>query len=144
MRGPIMLKQLVDLLHLSLPDLVISGGFITAFLTGVRLPYLLFFLWPRGLITSTDLANLFARNFSCNSTLDGSQQLPDFPFCTEQRVSSKNINAKMVSRAILKCVLQSFLLFLLSCTINAWPNLVFLPVGNLHWLCQFLNNDREI
>ena len=29
-------------------------------------------------------------------------------------------------------------MFLLSYTINAWPNLVFLPVGNLHWLCQFL------
>ena len=38
----------------------------------------------------------------------------------------------------LSCVLQSILLFLLSYTINHWPNLVFLPVGNLHQLCQFL------
>ena len=37
-----------------------------------------------------------------------------------------------------RCVLHSFLLFLLSYTINAWTNLVFLPVGNLHRLCQFL------
>ena len=27
-------------------------------------------------------------------------------------------------------------MFLLSYTINAWSILVFLPVGNLHWLCQ--------
>ena len=32
----------------------------------------------------------------------------------------------------LRCVLQSFLMFLLSYTINAWPNLALLPVGNLH------------
>ena len=31
MRGPIMLKQLVALLHLSLSDLVTSGGFATTF-----------------------------------------------------------------------------------------------------------------
>ena len=37
-----------------------------------------------------------------------------------------------------RCVLQSFLLFLLSYTINACPNLVFIPVGNFHLLCQFL------
>ena len=50
------------------------------------------------LTTSTDKANLFARNFSCNFTLDdGSQQLPDFPSRTEQRLSSKNITAKIVS-----------------------------------------------
>ena len=36
------------------------------------------------LATSTDKANLFARNISCNSTLDdGSQQLPDFPSRTD-------------------------------------------------------------
>ena len=38
----------------------------------------------------------------------------------------------------LQCFLQSLLLFLLSYTINAWLNLVFFPVGNLHWLCPFL------
>ena len=38
----------------------------------------------------------------------------------------------------LRGILQSFLLFLLSYTINAWLNLVFLPVGNLYRLCQFL------
>ena len=37
----------------------------------------------------------------------------------------------------LRCILQSFILFLLSYTINDWQNLVFLPVGNLHQLCQF-------
>ena len=99
---------------------------------------------------STDKANLFARNFSCNSTFDdGSQQLPDFPSRTEQRLGFKHITTKMVSHAIydldaskatgptefkplcfLRCVLQSFLL-------NAWTNLVFLPVGNLHHLCHF-------
>ena len=42
-----------------------------------------------------------ARNFSYNFTLDdGSQQLPDFPSRTEERINSKNITAKMVSRAI--------------------------------------------
>ena len=104
---------------------------------------------PDVLSTSTDKAILFARNYSCNSTIDdGSQQLPDFPSRTE------NITAKMVSRAIydlhpkplattesqplsLRSVLQSFLMFLLSYTINAWPNLVFLHVGNFHRLCQF-------
>ena len=56
---------------------------------------------PKVLTTSTDNADLFARDFSCNSTLDdGSQQLPDFPSRTEQKLSSKNITAKMVSRAI--------------------------------------------
>ena len=38
----------------------------------------------------------------------------------------------------LRCVLQRFLLFLLSYIINTWPYLGFLPVGNLHQLCQFL------
>ena len=56
---------------------------------------------PGVLTTSTDKANLFASNFSYNSTLDdGSQQLPGFPSRTEQKLSSKNITAKMVSRAI--------------------------------------------
>ena len=89
----------------------------------------------------------------CNSTVDdGSQQLPDFLSCTEQRLSSKNITYKMDSCAIYDIdaskatdpdripahVFSRALLFLLSYTINAWPNLVFLPVGNLHWLFQFL------
>ena len=44
-----------------------------------------------------------------------------------------------------RCVLQRFLLFLLSYTINAWPNLIFLPVGNLHRLCQFLKmTERDL
>ena len=87
------------------------------------------------LTTSTDKVNLFARKFSCNSTLDdGSQQRNDFPSCTEQKLSSKNITAKMVSCAIyilmhpkplaqtefqpssLRYVLQSFLLLFLSNT----------------------------
>ena len=72
-----MLKRLVALLHLSLSDLVTSGG--------LQLPYLLFLM-----------ANLLASNFSCNST----QQLPGFPSRAEQRLSSKNITAKMVSHAI--------------------------------------------
>ena len=46
-RGPIMLKQLVALLHLSLSDLVTSGGFATAFLTGGSLPYLIFLMAQR-------------------------------------------------------------------------------------------------
>ena len=86
--------------HLSLSDFTTSGGFATVFLTGGSLPYQLF-NGPEVLTTSTDKANLFARIFSCNSTLDdGSQQLPVFPFHTEQRLSSKNITAKMVSNAI--------------------------------------------
>ena len=99
------------------------------------------------------LCSLFAKNVSCNSTLDdGSQQFPDFPSHTEQSLSSMNITAKMVCRAIydldaskatgpdripaivLKMCNQS----LLSYTINALPNLVFLPVGYLHRFCQFL------
>ena len=117
------------------------------------LPYL--FNGPEVLTTSIDKANLFSRNFSCNSTLDdGSQQLTDFPSHTEKKLSSKNITAKMVSSAIhnldastikplaqtefqplsLRCVLHSFLLFLLSYTIGR----IFLPVGTLHRLCQFL------
>ena len=112
---------------------------------------------------STDKANLVPRNFSCNSTFDdGSQQLPDFPSRNERRLSFKNITAKMVSCAIynldasratgphripailsFRCVLQWFLLFLPSYTINAWLNLVFLPAGNLHRLCQFLNDGKR-
>ena len=38
----------------------------------------------------------------------------------------------------LRYFLQCFLLFFLSYTINAWPNLVFLLVEYLHQLCQFL------
>ena len=39
-----------------------------------------FFHGPEVLTTSTDKANHFARNFSCNSTLDdSSQQLPNYP-----------------------------------------------------------------
>ena len=53
---------------------------------------------PKVLTTSTDKANVFARIVSCNSNLDdGSEQLPPY---TAQRVSSKNITAKMVSLAI--------------------------------------------
>ena len=86
MRVPIMRKLLVVLLHLSLSDLVTSGGFATAFLTGGSPPYLLF---------------LMARTFSCNSTLDdGSQQFPDSPSRTDQRLSSENITIKMVSHTI--------------------------------------------
>ena len=74
-RGPIMLKQLVALLHLSLLDLVTSGVFAAAFLTGrILLPPL--FNGTEIMRTSTDKANLFAGNFSCNPTLDdGSQQI---------------------------------------------------------------------
>jgi hypothetical protein len=43
-RGPIMLKQLVALLHLSVLDIVTSGGFVIVFLTGGNLPYLLFLM----------------------------------------------------------------------------------------------------
>ena len=93
-----MLKQLCALSHLSLSVLVTSGRLATAFLTGGSLPYLLFLM---ARTTSTEKANLFTRNFSCNSTLDdGSQQLPDFPSRTEQRPTSKKIAAKMISRAI--------------------------------------------
>ena len=46
------------------------------------------FIGPKILTTSTDKANLFDRNFTCNSNLDdGSQQLPDFPSRTEQKLS---------------------------------------------------------
>ena len=55
-----MLKQHAALLHFSLSDLVTPGGFTTA-------PH---FNGPRVLTTSTDKANRFARNCSCNSTLD--------------------------------------------------------------------------
>ena len=53
---------------------------------------------PEILTTPTDKANHFARNFSCHSTLDDSQQLTDFPSRTEQKL--KEITAKIVSRAI--------------------------------------------
>ena len=99
-RGPIMLRQLVTLLHLSLSDIVTSGEFATAFSTGGSIPYLHLFDGPDVLTTSTDKANHVARNSSCNSTLDdGYQQLPDFR--TEQRLST----AKMVSRS---CNLRSW------------------------------------
>ena len=91
MQCPIILKQLIALLYLSLSDLVTSGGFAKAFLTGE--------VYPEVLTPSTDKANLFSKNFSCNSTLDdGSKQLPHFPSCTKQRLSSENI--QMVSCAI--------------------------------------------
>ena len=83
-------------MHLSLSDLLTSAGFATAYLTGGSLPNI-----PEILTTSTDKANLFARNFSCNSTLhDGFQQFPNFPSRTEQRLSSKTITVKTVSSAI--------------------------------------------
>ena len=44
----------------------------------------------------------------------------------------------------LKCVLQCFLLLLLSYTINAWPNLVFLPVGNLHQFLKMIERSDHI
>ena len=60
------------------------------------------YLWETILIyVSTDKANLFARNFSYNSTLDDSYQLlPDFPSRTEHRLTSRKITARMVSHAI--------------------------------------------
>ena len=61
----------------------------------------LLFNGPEVLTTSTDKANLFARNFSYNSTLDDSYQLlPDFPSRTEHRLTSRKITARMVSHAI--------------------------------------------
>ena len=86
-----------DALHLSL-----SGDFsriATAFLTGGKstIPP---FNGLEVLTTSTDKANLFARNFSCNFTIDdGSQQLPDFPVLNGD-FKTKNITTKKVSRAI--------------------------------------------
>ena len=41
-RGPIIMKQLLALFHLSVLDPVTSGGFATVFLTGGSLPYILF------------------------------------------------------------------------------------------------------
>ena len=56
---------------------------------------------PEVLTTATDKANLFARNFSKNSTLDDSSQvLPDFPSRTEQRLSSRKITSRMVAKVI--------------------------------------------
>ena len=147
MRDPIIPKQLGSRDFRRICNSILNRG---------SHPYLLFLMaqwsWQHLMTKLTS-----ARNFSCNSILDdGSQQLPYFPSRTEQRVSSQNITAKMVSHAIydldaskatgptefqplsLRCVLQSFLLLLLSYKINDWLNLVFLPVGNLHWLCQFL------
>ena len=84
---------------------------------------------------------------------------PDFwRICNSvlNRGSSQNIITKIDSRALydldaskatgptefpplsLRYFLQCFLLFFLSYTINAWPNLVFLLVEYLHRLCQFL------
>ena len=57
---------------------------------------------PEVLTASMDKANLFARNFSNNSTLDDSfHALPDFPLRTEQRLCSRKITARMVANAIL-------------------------------------------
>ena len=161
MQGPIMLKQLVALLHISLSR--DFWGICNSVLNRGKSSVPPLFNGPEVLITSTDKANLFARNFPCNSTFDdGSQQLPDFPTRTEQRLSSKKITFKMVSHAIydldesratsldriplfLRCDLQSFLLFLLSYIIYALSNLVFLPVGNLHRLCHFLKTmERDL
>ena len=58
MRGPIMPKQLVALLHLTLLDLVTTGGFASALLTGGSLSYLHFLMGLEVLTTSTDKANL--------------------------------------------------------------------------------------
>ena len=86
------------------------------------------------LTTSTDKVDFFARNFSCNSTFDdGSHSFPIFHL-----VLNRDLALRISTILSLRCVLQSFILFLLSYTINAWPNLVFLPVGNLHRLCQCL------
>ena len=92
---------------------------------------------PEVLTASMDKANLFARNFSNNSTLDDSfHALPDFPLRTEQRLCSRKITARMVANAILdldafkatgpdkipsivlKSVLRSFLLYLPSFITN--------------------------
>ena len=93
-----MLKQLVTLLHIGSRDFwricnsVLNRGKST-------IPPL--FNGPEVLTTSTDKANLFARNFSYNSTLDHSYQLlPDFPSRTEHRLTSRKITARMVSHAI--------------------------------------------
>ena len=128
-QGSVMLKQLVTLLHLSILDLVTFGGFVTVFLTGGNLPYLLF-NGPEVLTTFTDQANLFARNFSYNSTLDDSYQLlPDFPSVLSTGLppgrslpewshmqSTIKIHVKPLAQTefhplSLRWVLQSFLLF---------------------------------
>ena len=92
------------------------------------------------LLTSTNKTNLFARNFSCNSTL-GFQQITDFPLVVNRNydlAASKSTGPDGIPAIVLKrCVLQSFLLFLLSYIINACPNLVFLPV------VPVFKNNRE-
>ena len=125
-------KQLVDLLHLSLLDLVTSGEFETTFLTRRSLLYLLpplimvpnsFPIFHLVLNRDLDLRISPPKWFLVQYTI---LMHPKPPASTEFQPLS------------LKCVLQRLLLFLLSYTINAWPNPVFLPVGNLHRFCQFL------
>ena len=76
------------------------------------LPYLLSLMAQTSWQYLLTKLNLFARNVSCISTLDdGSQQLPDFPSRTKQRVSSKNITAKIG----FSCNLRSW------CIQSHWP-----------------------
>ena len=99
-QGPVMLKQLITIASQRIGsrdfwricNSVLNRGKST-------IPPL--FNGPEVLTTSTDKANLFARNFSYNSTLDDSYQLlPDFPSRTEHRLTSRKITARMVSHAI--------------------------------------------
>ena len=109
----------------------------------------------------TNLCNTHPQ--ACDSTLDdGSQQLTNFPSRTEQKLSSKNITAKMVSCAIYYLVASKTTgpdripaSVLNMCSLKLFPVLaklhnkclaksVFLPVGNLHQLCQFLKMERDL
>ena len=148
-------KQLVALLHLSLSDLVTSGGFATAFLTGGSLPYLLFLMalrsWQHLRTKLTSLLGIF---HAIPPLMMASNSFPIFYLVLNRDSALRILPPKwfLVQSMILvhpkplaptefkplSSRFDSFILFLLTYTINAWPNPVFLPVGNLHRLCQFL------
>ena len=138
MRGPVMLKQLVALLHLSLSDLMISGGFVTELFTGGSLPYLLFLMAKTklGIFHAIPplmmVPNSFRFSISYWTDTLAPRMSPKW-FLVQSTIL---MHLKPLAQTEFQPLSLRFLLFLLSYTINSWPNLVFLPVGNLHRLCQ--------
>ena len=147
MRGPIMLKQLVALLHLGSREFwricnsVLNRGEST-------IPPL--FNGPEALAALLTKLTSLPGIFHEIPPLTMVPNSFPFPPRTEQRFSSKNITAKMGSPAIYDLDaskataserIPAIVLKMCSPELSPWPNLVFLPAGNLHRLCQF---DGEV
>ena len=117
MWGPIMLKQLVTLLHLRLLNLVTSGGFATAFLTRWSLP-LLFLMAQRSwqhLLTKLNLLMMVQNSFQIfnvvlNKDLALRISLPKWFFVQSMiLMHPKPLTLTEFQSLSLRCVLQSFI-----------------------------------